>query len=511
MPLLQCPDAHQLRDYLLGRLKEAELDGLSKHLSSCGNCEDSIRELDSATDDLVRQLRQPVTAEPLLDEPELQRLLPRLERVQAEAPSSALTEPRPISAAPEAAATSAPPGSSLGRYRVLEKVGQGGMGTVYKARDPELDRLVAIKVPQLDPNRPDHTVAVHRFLREARAAASVRHTHVCPIHDVGEQDGRPYAVMDFIEGRSLSALLKEGELPLRQAVELVRKVALGLAAVHGRGLIHRDVKSGNILLDGHGEPFLTDFGLVRPVVKSEHLTREGGILGTPEYMAPEQAAGKEKEVSPRTDIYSLGVVLYRLLTGRMPFEGQPLHVLYQITHQTPATPRSRRPELVELDTALEAIVLKATAFRSEDRFQTAGAFAAALEAWSAHSKTTSASQTTDWLPEDCTSPRTTPKRRWAAVAAVAASAVLLIGGGMLYSPIISLFTAKDDKQSNGAPENVTVPAKLTPSQPAQQEKQPGKTEPAVSAPAPGGSKIPDLSRIPDVTRIPIESKIPRVP
>ncbi len=264
----------------------------------------------------------------------------------------------------------------IGRYRVIEQLGSGGMATVYKARDPQLDRTVAVKVPHFNLPPTKLQSAVQRFLREARAAAQIRHPNICPIYDVGEQDGKPFAVMACIEGRTLADLNKQGKLEARHAAELVRKVALGLGTVHNTGLIHRDLKPSNVLLDSTGEPLLTDFGLVRLTEDVEHLTQSGTMVGTPAYMSPEQAAGENERIGPTTDIYSLGVVLYQLLTGRLPFEGPPLTVLYKIVNESPPKPSSIQPGL---DPKLEAICLKAMAKRPEHRYQSAREFASALE------------------------------------------------------------------------------------------------------------------------------------
>jgi tetratricopeptide (TPR) repeat protein len=267
----------------------------------------------------------------------------------------------------------------IGRYRIVKRLGAGGMGVVYQAHDPQLDRIVAIKVPFFEGPRPVRLLGMQRFLREARVAGRIRHPNICPIYDVGEHEGTPYTVMAFIEGPTLAQLLKQGNLPLHWAVELTRKVALALEALHQVGIIHRDVKPGNILLDPSGEPLLTDFGLARPMVDAERLTREGAVLGTPGFMAPEQATGENELIGPWTDVYSLGVVLYRLLSGRMPFEGPALKVLYQSVHELPPLPSQFGKGNVNRE--IDSVVLKALAPQSENRYRTAQDFAAALEGW----------------------------------------------------------------------------------------------------------------------------------
>jgi hypothetical protein len=270
----------------------------------------------------------------------------------------------------------------IGRYRLLDLLGAGGMGEVYRAHDPQLDRTVALKLPRFDGPPQEVARRVERFQREARAAAQVWHPHVCPIFDVGEHEGRPFVVMALIEGQSLAQRLAErpGPQDARASVALARQVLDGLAAVHARGIVHRDLKPGNILLDPSGRAVLTDFGLARPEGEAGLLTSEGVILGTPSYMAPEQAAGQSDRIGPWTDLYSLGVVLYQLLTGRLPFPGAMPALLAQILRDEPPPPRAVRPDL---DPALEAVVLRALRKEPAERYPDAGAFAAALDAWAA--------------------------------------------------------------------------------------------------------------------------------
>jgi tetratricopeptide (TPR) repeat protein/tRNA A-37 threonylcarbamoyl transferase component Bud32 len=290
--------------------------------------------------------------------------------------SSELTSSR--GASPSAAAEPLP--ERFGRYRILARLGAGGMGIVYKAEDPKLQRMVALKIPRFQDEPRDQTTGVQRFLREARAAAQVRHPHICPIHDVGEHQGLPYVVMAYVEGGSLAERLShQGRYEdARRAVILVRQVAEALAELHEQGIIHRDLKPGNILIDAAGQALLTDFGLARLTHDVEHLTVEGALLGTLAYMAPEQASGQSDQVSAWTDLYSLGIVLYRILTGRLPFEGSAMTVLHQIANASPPPPSARRPDL---DAGLDAIVQKAMARRPEDRYQTAREFVGALELW----------------------------------------------------------------------------------------------------------------------------------
>jgi serine/threonine protein kinase/TolA-binding protein len=268
----------------------------------------------------------------------------------------------------------------IGRYLILAKLGSGGMGTVYKGLDEHLQRVVAVKVPRFDAEHPDHGVAVQRFLREARSAALIRHARVCPIYDSGEDGGRPYVVMAYVEGQSLAEKLTGNRRleDLGQAVALALQVADALHVVHSHGIIHRDLKPGNILVDRDGQVILTDFGLARPENDTERLTAEGALLGTPAYMAPEQATGDTARLGTWTDIYSLGVVFFKLITGRLPFEGPTLALIFKAVYESPPPPSRYRDGL---DPELDTIVLKALARQPEERYQTAREFAGALEAW----------------------------------------------------------------------------------------------------------------------------------
>jgi hypothetical protein len=263
----------------------------------------------------------------------------------------------------------------VGRYQLLARVGAGGMGTVYRAHDPQLNRVVAVKLPQFTGAPEQQAQRIQRFQREARAAASVLHPHICPIFDVGEQDGQPFIVMAFLGGPSLAQRLAQGRFEeVGEAVKIVEQLLGALAAVHAHGIVHRDLKPGNVLFDAAGRAVLTDFGLARPE-EAEPLTSEGVALGTPSYMAPEQAAGQRDRIGPWTDLYSLGVLLYQMVTGRLPFEGSMLDVLYRIVHEEPPPPTQFRPEL---DPALEAVILKALRKEPADRYQTAADFGVAL-------------------------------------------------------------------------------------------------------------------------------------
>ena len=270
-------------------------------------------------------------------------------------------------------------GSHFGRYEVLRLLGRGQMGRVYLARDTQLDRLVALKVPRFD--RTDARV-IDRFYREARAMATVHHANLCPLYDVGEIDGQCYLTMAYFEGATLAERIKTGPpLSAAEAVDLIRKLATGLDVAHDAGIVHRDLKPSNVMFDANDEPVIMDFGLARRHRDGEEeITHEGVAVGTPVYMSPEQIEGRSDQIGPQTDVYSLGVMLFELLCGCRPFQGPVMKVLGLIVSTDPPAPRSLKPEL---DPQLEEICLNAMAKPLNDRFRSAAAFAKALDDYQA--------------------------------------------------------------------------------------------------------------------------------
>jgi serine/threonine protein kinase len=264
----------------------------------------------------------------------------------------------------------------LGRYQVEDVLGGGGMALVYRARDEELDRPVAIKL--LADNLAADEAFRKRFLREARLAAQLAHPNVVQVYDSGEADGRPYIVMEYVEGETLADLLsRRGRLPPAEAVELALQVCSGLEHAHRAGLVHRDIKPQNLLIRGDGTVKIVDFGIARSA-RGTRLTETGSVLGTAAYLAPEQAAGEE--VTPAADVYALGVVLYELLAGRTPHTAESLTQFLVSGHEQ-SIPELRQLA-PEVPAALEDVVMRCLARMPEYRPPSAGALAASLSATS---------------------------------------------------------------------------------------------------------------------------------
>lgn len=268
----------------------------------------------------------------------------------------------------------------FGRYRLEQLLGKGGMGAVYRAVDTQLDRTVALKIPFLSGSSSPSIRS--RFLREAQSAALLTHPNVCPVHDLGEIDGVPYLTMAFVDGVPLAKRVGPG-LPIPEALALVRKIALALQEAHDKGVIHRDLKPGNIMLDRRGEPIVMDFGLARRADSFLQLTQQGDMMGTPAYMPPEQLNGDVAAMGPGCDIWALGVMLYELLTGRLPFVGDVLALVGQISSDDPLPPSRHR---AGLDPRLDGICLRAMAKDRGARWATMREFADAVAACETPSK-----------------------------------------------------------------------------------------------------------------------------
>jgi len=385
MPLAAvCPSALELQRFLLGQVSQDDAGTLEQHLEQCVACQQSLQDLD-VPDGLVQTARAVAKRPALIPHGAVDSLMDRLARLSVSAKDGGQTTSDEASAAArDLAALLAPPQGPdeigrLGPYRVLDVLGSGGMGVVFRAEDPQLGRMVALKV--IRPRLAASATAWPRFLREARAAARLRHPAIVPLHEVGQHGDLTYLVYDYVPGPNLAELLQQTQPAPDQAAQWVARIADALDYAHQMGIIHRDVKPANILLDRDNQPLLSDFGLASHKDAGPTLTQEGDILGTPAYMSPEQARGLSSAVDGRSDVYSLGVLLYEALSGTVPFQGSAASVLHQVIHEEPRRPRSHRPGLAA---DLETICLKAMAKEPARRYATAGDLAADLRRYLRH-------------------------------------------------------------------------------------------------------------------------------
>ena len=349
MPTRECVTEEDLRAFLVGNLPEHLAGPVSSHLESCPRCEAAARRLDDLTDPVIRSLRRALGGGSSGG------------RTAVDTPALASDGPRPRRA---------------DGYELLEELGRGGMGMVFRARDRSLNRVVALKM--ILAGEFASPAAVYRFRTEAEAAAQLDHAHIVPIYEIGEHEGRPFFSMKLIEGASLTAHLSRLAADPRAAVRLLVAVARAIHYAHQRGIIHRDLKPANILIDAAGDPHVTDFGLARRVDGEGGQTQSGALVGTPCYMAPEQARGK-KAVTTAVDVYALGAIFYEMLTGRPLFSGDtPLATVLQVLEREPEPPRAVNPAV---DGDLELICLKCLAKDPQGRYASAEALAADLEHW----------------------------------------------------------------------------------------------------------------------------------
>jgi serine/threonine protein kinase/formylglycine-generating enzyme required for sulfatase activity len=390
----QCPTADEYFSLACGQTPFPEAERLLTHLEGCERCSELIHLVPEA-DTLADLVRQAAMFEGSTPAPAVVQLIGHLSRIRPDGRLDGLAapvaEPKEMSFTrsspdagpdypPELLGWLAPPRSKgelgcLGPYRVLQILGVGGMGVVFRAHDPQLDRVVALKA--MLPALASRMTARQRFLREARATAAIRHDHIVSVYQVSEDRGVPFLAMEFLEGETLDARLKlEGKLPLDCVVRIGREIALGLSAAHNRTLIHRDIKPANIWLEaGTGRAKILDFGLARTTAEECQLTLEGAIVGTPAYMSPEQA--QSCPVDHRSDLFSMGCVMYQMATGEPPFRGaDTISTLLAISTHSPLAPSQVESELPP---ALSRLIMELLAKAPADRPSSAQGVAEALE------------------------------------------------------------------------------------------------------------------------------------
>jgi WD40 repeat protein/serine/threonine protein kinase len=382
MQLATCPSRQQISSFLLGKMPEEMIDSVAEHIEGCPDCQQVSETLDSAVDTFVSQLQQPAEIGALAVTPDCQRMMSQAEGIFNSAASHG-----------PALATPPPELGQVREYKLLEKLGEGGMGTVYKARHAKLKKVVALKV--LPADRMQNEQAVARFQREMEAVGRLNHPNIVGATDAGEHDGVHFLVMEYVDGIDLSNLVKNGgPLPIADACELIRQAAIGLQDAHENGMVHRDIKPSNIMLTIAGRSSqatvkILDLGLALLQDESVEVVRElttaGQAMGTVDYMAPEQA-GDSHEVDIRADIYSLGGTLYKLLSGHAPFSGEKYSthlkkLLAVINDPVPPIRQQRSDIPAELAAVLDRMLAKQPA----DRFATPADVATALAPFAAGS------------------------------------------------------------------------------------------------------------------------------
>jgi serine/threonine protein kinase len=407
-----CPTSEELHRFLDREMASPELEELQGHLDSCRACQANLDAITSPD-----WIRDGDSNRACLPSAALQRIMARLKEIS----------PRETSTACHLGATQLSAGSEsassvsgllcdrLDEFRILQRLASGSQGTLYLAEDESLGRKVAVKV--LHQNLLAEETSRKRFQREARLAASLNDQRIVRVYQVNsEADTPPFIVMEYVEGGSLKDRLESSRPTIRESVQWVRETALGLAVAHQAGLIHRDIKPSNLMLDRQtGAIRITDFGLALELADTNRMTQEGVLAGTPAYMSPEQLAHPEM-LDFRTDIYSLGVVFYELMTGEVPFRGTLRMTLLQVAHDEPRSPRLFNDQ-IPVD--LETVVLKAMARDPSQRFDSAKAFADELERWQQGIPILSRpSGRIEKFGRWC--------RRWPAVAALSATSLVLL-------------------------------------------------------------------------------------
>jgi serine/threonine protein kinase len=363
-----CPTVEYLKRLLAEQLSDAECEAVAQHVEGCAACREALAQMtaDAGQDTCLKQ-----TSEVL----ETSEVSPAFLAELALRPPPELSTPRSATDTPtvdadvKSAATAIRP--RVPNYEILEELGRGGMGVVYKARHLALQRLVALKVLLAGEHAPPGQLA--RFRGEAEALARLRHPHIVQIYEVGEHGGLPYFAFELVDGASLAGRLGGAPQPAREAAQLIETLGRAVHAAHQQGVIHRDLKPANILLTADGTAKITDFGLAKRLDLVGVPTQSGEIVGTPSYMAPEQARGDRQSVGPASDVYALGAILYELLTGRPPFRAvTPLDTLLQVLYEEPVPPSRLQPKVPR---DVETICLKCLQKEAGKRYTKAGELA----------------------------------------------------------------------------------------------------------------------------------------
>ncbi|MFK8110880.1 MAG: protein kinase [Rubripirellula sp.] len=362
--MLVCPNPETLEALIDGSLQEDESGQpddsklLLGHIEQCEQCQQAIEAMLGQSEQSTLGVDLQSTPSLHWDDEQCQRIANHVRDAVDLDGTNDLTLP-----------------CQLGDYELLEKIGSGGMGLVYRARQSSLNRIVALKV--IGRGRFAGSKLVDRFLHEAESAAMLDHPGIVPVHDVGEALGRVFYVMSYVSGETLFEAMADGPLKSKAAAECVRTIADAIKYAHGQGIIHRDLKPSNILLDEAGHPKVADFGLAKQIESEANLTVTGQVIGTPSYMPPEQARTDTAEITVQSDVYSLGAILFHLLTGRPPYVAvEPVHVLHQLLHDDPISPRQLNPTIPR---DLETITLKCLAKQPNGRYASAADLGDELE------------------------------------------------------------------------------------------------------------------------------------